>query len=131
MSDRTSELLAQRYGQKPASNKKRNAFLAIFGVSLLTLSAGYFGFANYSAVSFNDIGYRVLSNTSVEVDFEVSKPLDSTVVCDVQALNNSYGVVGWKQVTIGPVTTITSALTITLITTEAAVTGLVDNCELQ
>jgi hypothetical protein len=131
MTQTTGELLAERYGQKPSSHKTRNSILAIVGVALLTALAGYFGFANYSPVSFNDIGYRVLSNTAVEVDFEISKPLNATVICDIQALNNSYGVVGWKQVTIGVTATKTLAMTVTLVTTETAVTGLVDSCKLQ
>lgn len=131
MTQTTSELLEKRYGQKPAGNKLRNTLLATFGVVLLTAAAAYFGFANYSPVSYNDIGYRVLSNTSIEIDFEVSKPIDASVICSIQALNNSYGVVGWKQVEIGPTETKTSAITVTLVTTEAAVTGLVDDCKLQ
>ena len=130
MEQSTQSLLAERYGQKRTGNPKRNKIFGLAGVVGLTLGAAYFGYANYSPVKFVDFGYRVLSNTITEVDFEITKPTEATAMCEVEALNNSFAVVGYKEVSIGPSETQTTRHTVTVITTETAVTGLVSNCSL-
>ena len=126
-----AELLADRYGQKPASNPKRLRIFAIAGVVLMTITAMWFGFANYSPVSHQDVGFRVISQWQTEVDFELTKPTDATVICSIEALNNSYLAVGYVQVKLGPSDFRTNRHTVSLNTTELAVTGLVDECWLR
>lgn len=125
-----AELLAKRYGVK-ASNPKRNRVLTIVGVGLLTVTAGWFGFANYSPVSFQDLGYRVLSDTRVEIDFELTRPANADVVCSFEALNNQFAPVGWVELVIPGSESTKVRNTITINTTELAVTGLVDECRLR
>ena len=130
MEQTTRDLLASRYGKKGSPNKKRNTVLASIGVAILTIGAAYFGFANYNPVSFKDVGFRVISNIKTEIDFEITKPTDSTATCELEALNNAFGVIGYKEVLIEASTTQTTRHTATVITTEKAVTGLVANCTL-
>ncbi len=125
-----AELLAKRYGVKQ-SNPKRNKVLAIAGVALLTVTAAWFGFANYSPLSFQDLGYRVLSDTRVEIDFELTRPAGAEVVCSLEALNNQFAPVGWIEIVIPGSEETKVRNTITLNTTELAVTGLVDECRLR
>ncbi|MCF8528739.1 MAG: DUF4307 domain-containing protein [Aquiluna sp.] len=130
MAQTTQDLLASRYGKKSTPNKKRNSVLASLGVAVLSIGAAYFGFANYSPVSFKDVGFRVISNIETEIDFEITKPTDATATCELEALNNAFGVIGYKKVFIETSTTQTTRHTATVITTEKAVTGLVANCTL-
>lgn len=125
-----SELLAQRYGERK-SNPRRNRILTIVGVAVLTLIAAWFGFANYSPLSFKDLGYRVLSDYRIEVDFELTRPVGSVAICSVEALNNSFAQVGWIELILPAVEQSTARNTVTLNTTELAVTGLVDECRLR
>lgn len=125
-----AELLAKRYGVKQ-SNPRRNKALAVLGVGLLTITAAWFGFANYSPVSFQDLGYRVLSDTRVEIDFELTRPAGADVVCSLEALNNQFAPVGWIELVIPGSDSTKVRNTITLNTTELAVTGLVDECRLR
>jgi hypothetical protein len=125
-----AELLAKRYGVKQ-SNPKRNKVLAITGVALLTTTAAWFGFANYSPLSYQDLGYRVLSDTRVEIDFELTRPAGADVVCSLEALNNQFAPVGWIEIVIPGSESTKVRNTITLNTTELAVTGLVDECRLR
>ena len=125
-----AELLAKRYGVKQ-SNPKRNRVLTIAGVSLLTITAAWFGYANYSPVSFQDLGYRVLSENRIEIDFELTRPANQDVVCSFEALNNQFAPVGWIELIIAGSDTTTIRNTITMNTTELAVTGLVDECRLR
>ena len=125
-----AELLAKRYGVKQ-SNPKRNKVLAIAGVAALTITAAWFGFSNYSPLSFQDLGYRVLSDTRVEVDFEVTRPEGADVVCSLEALNNQFAPVGWIELVIPGSDSTKVRNTVTINTTELAVTGLVDECRLR
>jgi hypothetical protein len=125
-----AELLAKRYGVKQ-SNPKRNKVLAIAGVAALTITAAWFSFSNYSPLSFQDLGYRVLSDTRVEVDFEGTRPEGSDVVCSLEALNNQFAPVGWIELVIPGSDSTKVRNTVTINTTELAVTGLVDECRLR
>jgi hypothetical protein len=125
-----AELLAKRYGVKQ-TNPKRNKVLAIVGVTALTITAAWFGFANYSPLSFQDLGYRVLSDTRVEVDFEITRPQGADVICSLEALNNQFAPVGWIELVIPGSDSTKVRNTVTLNTTELAVTGLVDECRLR
>jgi hypothetical protein len=125
------ELLAERYGAKKPNNPIRNRVLSILGVAGLVAMAGYFALANYSPVTSTDVGFRVLSDWRTEVDFELSKPAEAVVVCSFEALDNSFGVVGWAEYEFGPSETTTNRYTINLNTYSMAVTGLVDECRLR
>lgn len=125
-----AELLANRYGVKQ-SNPKRNRVLAIVGVAFLTLTAIWFSIANHSTLSFQDLGFRVLSETRLEVDFEVNRPPNTDIVCSVEALNNQFAPVGWVELVIPGSEGTTIRNTVTLNTTELAVTGVVDECRLR
>jgi hypothetical protein len=125
------ELLAKRYGAKKPSNPVRNRVLSIIGVTGLVAMAGYFALANYSPVTSTDVGFRVLSEWRTEVDFELSKPVDAVVLCSFEALDNSFGVVGWAEYEFGPSDSTTNRYTINLNTYSMAVTGLVDECRLR
>jgi hypothetical protein len=127
----SEELLAKRYGAKKPSNPVRNRVLSIIGVTGLVAMAGYFALANYSPVTSTDVGFRVLSEWRTEVDFELSKPVDAVVLCSFEALDNSFGVVGWAEYEFGPSDSTTNRYTINLNTYSMAVTGLVDECRLR
>ena len=62
--------------------------------------------------------------------FEVTKPRESTVTCTVTALSESYAQVGVRTVEVGPSDAATRRVTVTVQTTELAVTGTVESCEL-
>lgn len=125
-----AELLSKRYGVRK-SNPKRNKVLAIIGVALMTVTAAWFGFANYSPLSYQDQGYRVVSEFRTEVDFELTKPKNQTAICSIQALNNQFAQVGWVELEFGPSEFTTLRHTVAVNTTEEAVTGLVHNCSLR
>ena len=79
-------------------------------------------------VTFKDVGFSITDAGHAVVDFQVTKDTDATVTCAVQALNDSYAVVGWKQVTVGPAEQATTGQRITLRTDSLGVTGGVNAC---
>lgn len=129
--DSNQELLATRYGKKPKLDAKKWRPLGIGVVVAMSIGALGISTLNYNPAQFKDIGFRVKSEWQTEVDFELSKPKDATAVCKFEALNNSFLVVGYKEIEFGPSDYETNRHTISLNTTELAVTGLVKDCSLR
>jgi hypothetical protein len=75
-----------------------------------------------------DISHVIESESSVQVTYEVTTQPGTEVACAVQALNASYGIVGWKIVSLEPSDTWTRTFSETLRTSEPAVTGLLYEC---
>ena len=124
------DILSSRYGEKH-SNPKRFRLIALTGVGLLVTLTAYFALGNNQGFTYKDVGFSVVSEFETVVEIEISKPKDKTVVCSVEALNGQFGTVGWKELEFGPADYTTLRHTISLNTTELAVTGLVDECRLR
>jgi hypothetical protein len=124
----TNEILAQRYGTKKPSSKRKQLILGISGVVAMVATTAWFAVANHSPISFTDVGFSVVSEYKVRVDFELQMPVGTVGYCNIQALSNSFGVVGHKQFEFGPFETETLRFSETINTTDLAVTGLVDEC---
>lgn len=129
--DSKEQLLAQRYGKKQAVDAKKYRPLAIAAVVIMSISALAISAMNYNPAQFKDIGFRVVSQWQTEIDFELTKPKDATAICSFEALNNSFLAVGFREVEFGPSDFETNRHTISLNTTELAVTGLVKDCSLR
>ncbi|WP_435298395.1 DUF4307 domain-containing protein [Timonella sp. A28] len=75
-----------------------------------------------------NVGFSIKSSEVIEITFDVAKPLDMTVVCTLDALNENYAQVGTKEVTIGPADVFEQRFSTDIRTTERAVTAVVDVC---
>lgn len=124
------DILSSRYGEKRADPKRFRVF-AVVGVAILVLLTAYFALGNNQGFSYKDVGFKVVSELETVVEIELSKPTDKTVICSIEALNGQFGTVGWKELEFGPSEYTTLRHTISLNTTELAVTGLVDECRLR
>ena len=131
MTNQNSDLLATRYGQKSRFSTKAKRSFAILGVAAITAIAIYFGFANYTGLEYKEISFSVVDDRSAELTFELTKPTDSIAICSVQALNEQFGVVGYKEIEIASQQTQTVRLTVSINTIELATTALVDDCRLK
>ena len=123
---------AGRYGPEPTARSARRGriFLvvaAVVGVAVVVwIGLGMAG----KPVSYKDVGFKVDGSQSVDVTFEVTKPKESTVTCTLTALSESYAEVGVRTVTVGPADEASQRVTATVQTTELAVSGTVDRCDL-
>lgn len=75
-----------------------------------------------------ELGYRDVTDTSITVRWEVSADPGSEIACAIQALNESFGIVGWKVVTIPASDARTRVFEESLRTSEPPVTGLPYRC---
>ena len=123
---------AGRYGPEPTARSARRGRLGLVVAAVLGLAVVvWVGLSMASRpVSFTDVGFDVDGSRSIDVTFEVTKPKESTVTCTVTALAESYAQVGVRTVEIGPADEATRRVTLTVQTTELAVTGTVDSCAL-
>lgn len=130
MSEQKDELLAERYGKKPANPKLLRRF-SYLGVALLTIGTVLLGLSNWTPIQSTTIGFRVISPWQTEVDFEIQMPPGEVADCTLEALNNSFAVVGHSKRSFGPFDDRITTHTVSLNTFEEAVTGLVDSCSLR
>jgi hypothetical protein len=101
---------------------------SLLGLLLLVLT--YLAFDRYTSArtTFGLLGYRVVSDTEVEVRFEVRKALGDTVMCALVARDADKRTVGTSDVTVGPAERDPVAVTERFTTTARASTVDVVSC---
>jgi len=124
--------LDARYG-RTRSNRRRAAWVTggvtlVFAIviAVWVVRAGFDGTA--SRLSATDTSHTIIDAHSVRVSFQVSADPGTAVGCALQALNESFAIVGWKVVTIPPSRERTRAFTELVRTTEQSNTGLIYQC---
>lgn len=127
-----TDLMATRYG-RTASAASRQRFLGIGAAAVFALVLGawlWWGgvLETPAQLQTRDIGHSIVSDTNVQVTFEVTTEPGTAVVCAVQALSASFGIVGWKIVSLPASETWTRTFSESLRTSEPAVTGLLYEC---
>ena len=80
------------------------------------------------AVDSRTVSYRVESDTSVWVSFDVSRPPGLAVTCTVRAMDGRFTVVGSADIVVPPEGDQVVRLDKTVRTTSRAVTGVVQDC---
>lgn len=124
--------LDARYGRS-ANRRKRDrvllwsgaGFLAVVLVAWVTW-AGLDG--SKPLIATQDIAYSVIDDHNVRVTFQVTVPVGTATSCAVEALNESFTVVGWKVIDLPPSDEYTRSYTEDVRTSELATTGLLYRC---
>ncbi|MER3389658.1 MAG: DUF4307 domain-containing protein [Microcella sp.] len=128
----TQQLLDERYGRTVGSERRTRRILIIGAIALagvLTAWVVWGGLSGTSAtLETRELGYADATDMSITVQWEVSAPPGTPVQCALQALNSSFGIVGWRIVEIPPSEERTRAFAQTIQTSEPAVTGLPYRC---
>jgi hypothetical protein len=127
-----SQTLDERYGRTPSSTRRlRFVAIAAGAVAALVLSgwvvwAGLGGDA--ATLEAKDTGHTIVNDRSVSISWSLTVAPGTATECAVEALNQSFGIVGWKVVSVAASDERTRVLTETVRTTELAVTGLIYRC---
>ena len=123
----TAQELDDRYGRT-----RRRRLPWIIGIVLAVVVVGYFSWStitqSMNSVDADDLGFEVSDQYSVEVRFQVSGVAGKDVACAVEALDEEFGVVGWKVVEIPASEEHSRAITEHVRTVAEATTGLVNSC---
>jgi hypothetical protein len=124
--------LDERYGRTPGTRMRdRRGMWIVAGVFAVILTAWvvWAGLDGASpTIEARDTRHQIIDENSISVTFEVSLPPESASSCAVQALNESFTVVGWKVIDLPPSTDYTRSFTEVLHTTELSNTGLIYRC---
>ncbi|MEY4262608.1 MAG: hypothetical protein RLY88_316 [Actinomycetota bacterium] len=126
-----SDLMAERYGtSRVAPSRKRAAIIALAAVLFLA----FIGFAvsvaidEASKIETKDLGYQILGPQQASIKFEVKSPNDAQITCAVKVLNQSFAVVGYREVPVSATAGQPQQFEVLVNTTQLGVSGLVDKC---
>lgn len=126
--------LTNRYGSpKKSLSKKSRRYLIIGGLAFGVLFALYLAWATVSKVEFKDNSFEVLSPTEAWTMVDITKDAQDTAQCEIRAMNESYAIVGWKTLTVGPSEgkgKVTQRFEVTLRTESLATTVGVEECKI-
>jgi hypothetical protein len=128
----TSASIEARYGRTPSSRRRRRliAYDTAGGFAVVLFAWLFWGgvLSGLSTVDAQNTGHTILSDSEVEVTFDITVTPGEATTCALQALDSSFGVVGWKIVEIPGVAQQTQSLTETVRTSQQSVTGLIYRC---
>lgn len=124
--------LDERYGRTPGAERRTRSAMIVAGVVFAVVFTAWVVWGGLSGTNAEletrELGYANVTDRSIDVRWEVSVEPGTAVSCAVQALNESFGIVGWKVVDLPPSTERTRVLVESLRTAERPVTGLPYRC---
>ena len=127
--------LDARYGRGARFSRRQRWFAAsvavAFGVAIVAwvVWAGLLGDAATFVAS--DTGHVIVNDALVTVKFDLTVEPGTKMGCAVEALDESFTVVGWKLIDLPASTSRTRSFSVDVRTTEQAVTGLIYRCWLE
>ena len=116
----------------PAVEARRRRAWAVTGGVIGLVAAVFIGWWTVrnegQRITASTISYRVESDTSVWVQFDVSRPPGLAGTCTLRAMDGRFTVVGTADVVVPPEGDRVVRLDKSIRTTSRAVTGLVQDC---
>lgn len=123
----TAQQLDDRYGR---TRRRKAPWIVLIAAAVILVGA--FGWSivteQMNNVDSDDLGFDLVDEHTVEVRFQITGAQGKDVVCVVEALDEEFGVVGWKVVEIAASDSHSQALSTTVPTVAEATTGLVNSC---
>lgn len=124
--------LDARYGRTRSSARRTRVVVVGTAIAFAVLFALWLVWGGIlgapAQLEANDSGHTIVSDSEVSVSWEFTVPPGTPAKCAVQALNSTFGIVGWKIVEVPASPRLTRDLTETVRTTELAVSGLIYRC---
>jgi hypothetical protein len=124
--------LGERYGRTRTRRRRDRVILWSLGAAFVIVFTAWVVWAGLdrstASIETRDLGYTVVDDHSVTVDFEVSVPTGTPLSCAVQALNTDFTIVGWKVVDLPASSHYTRTFSETLRTTGPTTSGLIYRC---
>ena len=124
--------IAERYGRTPGAQKRQKTIGIIGAIIVAVVLVAFIVWAGpmrtSSQFQARDIGFTLVDERNVVVQFEITVTPNTPMECAVQALSAEYGIVGWRVVDIPPSSQRTRVFEQLLRTSETPVTGLLYRC---
>ncbi|MDO5494162.1 MAG: DUF4307 domain-containing protein [bacterium] len=123
-----AEYLRARYGAPPQDRRT----VVIAAVTLLAIGVAWLVWSMIAmgrpTATAEAQAMEVLSDSELQVTYNLTAPVGSTVTCTVTAVNDAHTEVGVRQVTVGPTQAESTAVTTTVATIQPATGALVEEC---
>lgn len=127
-----SSRLDDRYGRTPRDGRRVRTISIVSAIAFVAVFAAWVVWGGLSgtnaSLEVRELGYLDVTESSVAVQWEVTVEPGTEVTCALQALNGSFGIVGWRIVELGASEQRTRQFTESLRTSERPVTGLPYRC---
>lgn len=127
-----TETLDRRYGRTPGRKRRDRWWIigvAVAFVAIFTAWTFWAGWDNNQAdLEATDTAYTITDAHHVRITFTVNTPPGTPVTCAVQALNESFAIVGWRIISYPASDKRLTEYTETIKTTEQSNTGLISSC---
>jgi hypothetical protein len=124
--------LNARYGRTSNRRRRNIIFAIIFGGAILIVFAAWaiwVGlFQPTASIDFDSTGQSSVTASELKVNWQVSVNPGTTTECAIQALDQNFGIVGWKIVVLGPSSLSTRRVSTIVRTAQPAVSGNVYQC---
>ena len=124
---------AERYGDRtPRERARRRRAVAAVTVALASGGVAYaawYGLSSAGGVSVDPRSYEHVGDGVLRVTFAVTRPVGTTVVCDVEALSSSAAQVGLAREPVPASARPTDVVSVDVLTSERATTGQPVGCE--
>ncbi|HEX5857102.1 MAG TPA: DUF4307 domain-containing protein [Microbacterium sp.] len=126
----TKEELDERYGRARRPGRRRAAWIIVGALAAASIGALAWVTVgtSLSTVGYDNTGHEVVDDRTVTVLFQVTPPSGAGFACALEALDEDFGVVGWRVVEYAPSEENSRAFEETVPTVARATTGLVHSC---
>ena len=123
----TATELDERYGR---TRRRRLPWIIAGAIALVVIGAfAWMTVAqSMSSVDADDLGFELVDEHAVDVRFQVTGVQGKDVVCVLEALDEEFGVVGWKVVELPATDRHSQTRSERIPTVAEATTGLVNTC---
>ena len=124
-------LMQERYGKTNANGRRNVTLVAVALLVVFFAWAIWVSFLSPAKATPSVLGFEVVNTQLTTVRFSVAKPQGTGFVCAAEVLNQSFAVVGYREVVIGRDAAASEVFEVPVNTTSLGVTGLVEKCWLQ
>lgn len=126
----TQQDLDDRYGRVRRPLRRRMFWVAVAAVAAASVFAmSWLTVANsLDDIGLDETGYEVVDERTVSLSFQATPPSGAGFACALQALDEDFGVVGWRVVQYSASETVTRTFEETIPTVALATTGTVHSC---
>ena len=127
-----TETLDRRYGRSPGRRRRDRWWIigaAVAFVAVFTAWVFWAGWDNGAAdLESTDTAFTIVDSHHVDITFTVNTAIGKPVTCAIQALDESFAIVGWRVISYPASNVRVTTYKEMIRTTQQSNTGLISSC---
>jgi hypothetical protein len=128
----TAVELDERYGRTPRRKRLDKWIYIGGGIAVALVVTAWVIWAGLdqagASLETQDIGSKIVSSSTVQINYQISMTTGSTAKCALQVENSDHAITGWKIVDIPASPRFTNNFSTLVRTSEKPTTGLIYQC---